>query len=299
MYETKIILDSIAPSGGRLTTFQFTLPRIVLAEFNTHRMLSRNSASSRAIPVEKMIKRVSDDPFVPTYFGKNQKGMQAENELEELERANAERAWREWVQVCLKHAAIFKELGLHKQLANRVLESVNWHTIVCSATEYENYFGLRDNKQAAPEIRDSAHMGQELYKKSEPQFLEDGGFHLPYVAGPDYDLVKLVDAKFTLKQLCEVSIGRCAAVSYVNQENVTDPNGDIDRAVKRLLPGGHMSPFEHVAESLDRLRWRRIAREQADAWIERRVPAGNFWGWLQYRKTLPYEHNFKLIPGAM
>lgn len=135
-YETKIILDSASPAGGRLTTFQFTLPRIVLAEFNTHRMLSRNSASSRAIPVEKMIRRVMDDPFVPTYFGKNQKGMQAETELEEVERVNAKNAWMEASRSSIKYAQIFKDLGLHKQLANRILETFNWHTIVCSATEY-------------------------------------------------------------------------------------------------------------------------------------------------------------------
>lgn len=296
MYETKIILDSIAPSGGRLTTFQFTLPRIVLAEFNTHRMLSRNSASSRAIPVEKMIKRVVDDPFIPSYFGKNQKGMQAETELEEVERVNAKNAWMEWVKACLKYASIFKDLGLHKQLANRTLESVNWHTIVCTATEYENYFGLRDNKNAAPEIRDSAHAAQELHRKNEPRQLKDGEMHLPYVDGGEYDKEFLVNSmKFTTKQLCEVSIGRCAAVSYLNQENVVDPNGDIDRAVKRLLPGGHMSPFEHVCEALSKDRWITVATRQAQLWIYDRVPVGNTWGWLQYRKTLKNEHNFKLL----
>jgi hypothetical protein len=295
MYETKIILDSIAPSGGRLTTFQLTLPRIVLAEFNTHRMFSRNSASSRAIPVERMIKRVTDDPFVPTYFGANQKGMQAENELEEVERVNAKNAWKEWISVCLKYASIFKDLGLHKQLANRTLESVNWHTIVCSATEYSNYFGLRDNKQAAPEIRDSAHAAQELYKKNEPISLQDGEMHLPYVAGGEYDYEKLVELGLTMKELCYISVGRCAGVSYLNQENMRDPYGDLDRAVKRLLPSGHMSPFEHPAEALDHQRWRQIAREQANEWIENRVPMGNYWGWLQFRKTIHNEHDFNLI----
>lgn len=293
MYETKIILDSIAPSGGRLTTFQFTLPRIVLAEFNTHRMFSRNSASSRAIPVEKMIKRVFDDPFIPTYFGKNQKGMQAEGELEEVERVNAKNAWREWISVCLKYASIFKDLGLHKQLANRTLESVNWHTIVCSATEYSNYFGLRDNKSAAPEIRDSAHVAQELYKKNEPVERIDGEFHLPYVEGYDQDSLRAEG--FTVEQLIQVSVGRCAAVSYLNQENTRDPNGDIDRAVKRLLPGGHMSPFEHPAEALDAERWKKVAWEQAREWIENRVPTGNLWGWLQFRKTIRNEHDFNLV----
>ena len=291
-YETKIILDSIAPSGGRLTTFQFTLPRIVLAEFNTHRMFSRNSASSRAIPVEKQVKRVMEDPFVPFYWGKNQKGMQAEQEVtpEDAERAKVE--WLLQRDYCVDTAKALLAIGIHKQLTNRLLEPWMWHTIVCSATEYENYFGLRDNPQAAPEIRDSAHAAQELYKKSEPTPLTSGQFHLPYVTGFDYET--LIQS-YGVKQLCEISIGRCAAVSYLNQENNRDPDGDMDRAVKRLLPSGHMSPFEHVAEALSQSRWRDIAGEQAHQWIENRVPMGNFWGWLQFRKTLKNEHNFKLL----
>jgi len=292
-YETKIILDSLSPAGSRLVTFQFTLPRIVLAEFNTHKMLSKNSASSRAIPVDKQIARVVKDPFIPRYFGKNQKGMQAETELEEVERENAKNAWMEWIRVCVKHASIFKDLGLHKQLANRTLESVNWHTIVCTATEYENYFGLRDHPQAAPEIRDSAHEAQEMYKKHEPTPLHDGAWHLPYVTG--FDREQLEEAGFTERQLCEVSVGRCAAVSYLNQDNIRDPNGDMDRSTKRLLPSGHMSPFEHVCEALCRDRWISIATEAANQWIYNRIPVGNMWGWLQFRKTLKNEHNFKLI----
>jgi thymidylate synthase ThyX len=295
MYETKIILDSIAPSGGRLTTFQFTLPRIVLAEFNTHRMFSRNSASSRAIPVEKQIKRVMENPFIPSYWGKNQKGMQADQEVTDEEAVRAQVEWLIQRDYCVDTAKTLMAIGIHKQLTNRLLEPWMWHTIVCTATEYQNYFGLRDNKQAAPEIRDSAHIAQELYRKNEPSFLEDGGFHLPYVAGPGYDLIQLHGLGYSMKELCEISVGRCAAVSYLNQENVTDPNGDIDRAKKRLLPSGHMSPFEHVAEALTKERWRSIARTQAEQWIEHRIPVGNLWGWLQLRKTLYNEHDFSLI----
>lgn len=245
-------------------------------------------------PVQTNIDRVYKDPFIPTYFGKNQKGMQAENELEEVERVNAKHAWKEWVGVCLKYASIFKDLGLHKQLANRVLESVNWHTIVCTATEYDNYFALRDNPQAAPEIRDSAHAAQELYRKNEPRPIIDGGMHLPYVAGGQYDL-DVLSKKLSMRQLCMVSIGRCAAVSYMNQENIVDPDADMVRAESRLLPNGHMSPFEHVAEALSEKRWREVGMAQAQEWIEHRVPVGNIWGWLSYRKTIPGEHNFKLI----
>jgi hypothetical protein len=158
-----------------------------------------------------------------------------------------------------------------------------------------DYFGLRDNPQAAPEIRDSAHEAQELYKKNEPRLLGDGDMHLPYVSGTKYDGSELLAAGYTTTQLCEISIGRCAAVSYLNQENIRDPNGDIDRAVKRLLPSGHMSPFEHVAEALSQERWVSIATEQAMRWIHHRVPVGNFWGWLSYRKTIKNEHDFNLV----
>lgn len=293
MYETKIILDSISPSGARLTTFQFTLPRIVLAEFNTHRMLSRNSASSRAIPVEKMIARVEADPFIPTYLGKNQKGMQAEAQLDEEAQTRSLLAWKYAMQDALKWARDLKDAGLHKQLTNRLLEPFNWHTIVCTATEYENYFALRDNPQAAPEIRDSAHEAHELYKKGDPVARIDGEFHLPYVEG--YDQITLRAQGFTIEELIQISVGRCAAVSYMNQENVVDPVGDMKRAKERLFPSGHMSPFEHVAEALSQERWVSIATEQAMQWIHHRVPVGNMWGWLQYRKTLHNEHNFKLI----
>jgi hypothetical protein len=240
-----------------------------------------------------MIRRVTEDPFIPTHFGKNQKGMQAWDELEEVERVNAKNAWMEACRSSVKYATMFKDLGLHKHLANRILETFNWHTIVCTATEYSNYFGLRDNPQAAPEIRDSAHAAQELYQKSSPTWRPDGDDHLPYVE--NYDLKSLLQEGFAPEQLRQVSIGRCAAVSYLNQENIRDPQGDIDRAVKRLLPSGHMSPFEHVCESLSLERWLEVAHAQCRKWIDNRVPVGNVWGWLQYRKTIENEHDFSKL----
>jgi hypothetical protein len=296
MYKTKIILDSVAPSGGRLTTFEFTFPRIILAEFNTHRMISRNSASSRAIPVKEMIDRVSRGPFVPTYFGKNQKGMQAEKELEEVERQNAEYAWREWVKVCLKHASIFKDLELHKQLANRVLESVNWHTVVATATEWSNYFALRDNAQAAPEIRESAHAARELYEESQPRAIEAGEYHLPYVSGPDFDGFDLEVGGVPTPRLCLISVGRCAAATYGKQDYTGDPDADVARA-ERLRVAGHMSPFEHVAEAMTQSGWEEYASSAARDWVLNRVPVGNLWGWLQYRKAILNEHDFGKVVG--
>lgn len=288
-YETKIILDSISPGGARLTTFQFTLPRIVLAELNTHKMISKNSASSRAIPVSKNIERVMRDPFIPTYFGKNQKGMQADSELDEEEQKKALNGWLALIDTSLDFARYFDSIKLHKQLANRVLETVNWHTVICTATEWDNYWGLRDSIHAAPEIRDSAHAGHELYRSSSPVLVKEGGYHLPFVTG--YDVGK---TPWELKELIAMSAGRCASVSYLNQDNVLDPEGDIKRTWEKLIPNGHMSPTEHQAESLTWLQWVEVANRAARDWIYYRVPTGNLWGWYQWRKTLcSYsEHNF-------
>ena len=213
-------------------------------------------------------------------------------------------AWMNLIDSAVSHAQVFKDIGLHKQLANRVLEVVNWHTIVCTATEYENYWGLRDNTQAAPEIRDSAHEGQELYRKSEPTLVKEGEWHLPYVTGFDFGSPtdgRPFDEKvqpgpgWTPEELIAMSAGRCAAVSYLNQDNQLDPHGDIKRTWERLIPGGHMSPSEHPAQSLTREQWIDVATQQCRDWIHNRVPVGNFWGWLQWRKTLPNEHDFNKI----
>jgi len=291
-YETKIILDSVTPAGARLTTFQLTLPRIVLAEFNTHKMVSKNSASSRAIPVPKKIARIEADPFIPRSFVKNRGGMQA---TEDLDAEVGEKARAIWVAA--KDAAINFARGLagievHKMLANRIIEAYDWHTIVATATEWSNYFALRDHVMAQPEIRDSAHAARELYERNEPTLVPAGEWHLPYVTG--YDVGAFAFA-WKEEDLVAMSAGRCAAVSYLDQENQLDPVGDVKRAWERLIPAGHMSPTEHPAMSLTRSQWQALARAQANEWIERRIPVGNFWGWRQWRKTIENEHDFALL----
>jgi hypothetical protein len=66
----KIVADSLSIHGDRLTTLLITFPRFILAEVNTHRMLSKNTSSSRAIPFEKMIQSVEKDPFIPIAWQK-------------------------------------------------------------------------------------------------------------------------------------------------------------------------------------------------------------------------------------
>ena|SRR3990172_10692569 len=99
MYSARILCDSesiyhkIGEHGNRLTTMEITYPRFVHSELMTHRMFSRNAASSRAIPISKMIEAVERDPVIPVWWGKNQSGMQARKELDSYEKEIAISRW--------------------------------------------------------------------------------------------------------------------------------------------------------------------------------------------------------------
>lgn len=267
-YDARILADSVGPHGVRLTSFLVTFPRIVLAEFNTHRALSRSSASSRAIPVEKQIERVLADPFIPIYWGKNQKGMQAEQELDREAQLSAKLSWLHAHQDAITHARGLLAVGAHKQIVNRLLEPFMWHTVIVTATEWQNFFSLRCHDDAQPEIRRIALMMRELYNDMIPDMVQPGDWHLPLVDWDD--IVNPALAPY----LKEISAGRCARVSYLTHEGRRDPTADIDLC-QRLIASGHMSPLEHPAECLPS-----ALRE------------GNFVGWRQYRKLIPGEDVF-------
>ena len=301
-YAVKILADSISPAGHRLTTFEVTFPRIVLAEFNTHRMLSRNSASSRAIPAAKMIARVKEDPFVPVYWGKNQKGMQANQELDEVARGFARRAWGESKEKAVSVVKyLIEELDLHKQIANRLLEPWLWHTVIVSATEWGNLFNLRDNIKAQPEIRAVAHLMRELYKREDDILLrrngDVGAWHLPLVSFEERLIAtqpELSEGYVSTEDLIKVSVARCARVSYLTHDGRRDLGEDL-RLYNDLLTAGHMSPFEHAArpmtnEELDRFKQAHVEWRD-DHWFVRGIDhfLGNFNGWVQLRKLIPGE----------
>lgn len=277
-YAAKIVKDSVSPLGHRLTTMEITFPRFVLAEFNTHRMLSRNSASSRAIPAKKLIDRVKNDPFIPIYWGKNQSGMQAKEEITGLERRLAGDLWLAARDAAVQHAEALMDQGLHKQIANRILEPFMWHTAIVTATEWRNFFGLRVDENAQPEIYWIAEMMQNMYASSMPTLLEWGEWHLPYVRDEDVDQF----GGLGHPDLRKISAGRACRVSYLTHDGVRDPQKDIDLH-DTLAKNGHMSPLEHVARPMDQIEY------NENPW------SGNFHGWHQYRKDFRDENDFSKI----
>lgn len=273
-FEAKVIKDSITKFGNRVTTLEVTFPRIVLSEFNTHRAFSRNSASSRAIPIDKMLSRVINDPYIPYHWGKNQKGMSAFELLSAEEQKSAEEAWIKARDYAVESAERLKSIGVHKQITNRLLEPFMWHTVIVTATDWSNYFSLRLAKDAHPDIRKASGIMADVRDASEPEFLNTGEWHLPLITKEEKNEQDILS-------LIKISTGRCARVSYLTHDGKRDLSADIELH-DRLLESGHMSPFEHQAKAmgyLDKARY-----------IFSNGYSGNFKGWIQYRKTILNEN---------
>lgn len=285
-YDAVVLADSANPVGARLVTMEVTFPRIVLAEFNTHRMLSRNSASSRAIPVEKRIAAVREAPFVPEAFAANKRGMQAGEELDRRDNEKARDAWLRGLEGAIAATELLLDQGVHKQWANRLLEPFSWHTVIVSATEWSNFFALRCHPNAQPEIRRVAKLMRTAFDKSMPVDKRVGEWHLPLLDDREaqgYFSDRMVSPLDSAK----ISIARCARVSYLTHDGKRDPGADLE-LYEKLAANGHLSPFEHAAIAREDLVFATIA-----------ASLSNFRGWTQMRKLIANEHDYSLVQEAV
>lgn len=297
----RVISDSLSPHGCRLTTFECTFPRFILAEWNTHRMLSRNAASSRAIPIEKMIGRVLEEPAGPVRWGSNGKGMQDHGLLPPDIAAEAERVWREGRLAAVETARKLEALGVHKQISNRVLEPWSHITVIASATSWGNFFHLRRAPDAQPEFKALADAMWEAYHASTPiQVTSTNYWHLPLVSAEEIDELKALvhgpDAlgRSNIELAVKVSVGRCARVSYLTHNGFRDFSADI-ALHDQLMTSGHWSPFEHVARPLAP---KRVGYGHGEV-LDEVQQSGNYRGWLQYRKAIETEHPFSSTNGGL
>ena len=276
----KVISDSIA-GGVRLTTLQLEYPRFIHSEFMTHRMFSRNSSSSRAIPIAKMVRQVRYSPAKPIHWGKNEPGMQASQIIDAA--INADDTWCKAASAAAGYAEYMAEQGLHKQVVNRVLEPFQIMHAVVTATEWDNFFAQRLHPDAQPEIQELAKVMKAAMDESSPRVLVPGEWHLPYVARYDDDGNPSYYDDPT--NACLISAARCARVSYLNHDK-TEPDAEKDLALaKKLLAAGHMSPFEHQAKPL----WNNNPQAEGVTHIDTRTNtlwSANFRGWIQHRQIL-------------
>jgi thymidylate synthase ThyX len=261
MITASIVADSRnAITGDRITTFLARYPRFIHSELMTHRAFSRNAASSRAIPIAKIMQEVRETPMMPVEWGSNKAGMQAGAPLEAEATAQAKALWREAAGSAAAYAERLAGLGLHKQVANRVMEPFAPMTVLITATEYENFFALRSHDDAQPEIAALSDLMLQLYVEgSTPREIDGGDWHIPFSE-------KMPDG-LDLASRLKVATARCARTSHVAFDKEFTVESDVSLH-DRLAAGGHWSPFEHCA--------------QAAATSGR---SGNFTGWIQYRAS--------------
>ena len=308
----KVILDSISESGVRITTFELVYPRMIHSELMTHRMFSRNAASSRAIPFSKMKEQLTARPV---RFGEANSGMQDKQEdFDGLvtysqdpytkSTRTPEEAWEDAKNSALNMSEAFYEAGYHKQVYNRLTEPFQMIKTIVTATEFANFFWLRADVAADPSLEELAYCMRQAYLGSVPVMLRFYDWHLPYVdmAFEDIhgtrlvaDLVQVFSLDggiITLEDAIKVSAARCAAVSFRNEdyglvkclEVYTRLVGDERK---------HASALEHQAMPSINLRAQPHTWEKGISHVDRN---GNFWsgnlkGWIQYRKLIQGENH--------
>lgn len=306
----KIIAHSIAPSGQEIVTFCLEYPRFIHSELMTHRLFSRNAASSRAIPVATIIDQVRNAPAMPIHWGENQPGMQAQNVLSRTLTTSAKFVWRQAANSAAFFAEQLVKIGLHKQATNRILEPFQTMKTVMTATCMDNFFWLRNHADAQPEIKELARLMWEALQASVPTKLDPGDWHTPYFRNgfwkkfPGSEL-NMYDE--SLQEALAISSSCCAQVSY---RKLDDTLEKAQMVYKRLVESEpvHASPFEHQASPIDRtwqprtniIKGREVfslmnVKEQPETWQEGITHvdrAGNFWsgnliGWIQHRQLIP------------
>jgi len=316
----KVIAHSKAKNTGKeIITFELEFPRIVLAEFNTHNALSKNSSSSRAIPVQTMIQQVLDEPAMPVRFGKKNKGMQDSGEHDQevvhvLVKENAEwegvpywgyspkDAWKLAAKEASDWAEAFDKAGYAKQICNRLIEPFQRMKVVMTATELANFFWLRDHPAADPTIEALAKEIKRVFKESTPIELDVGDWHVPYFGGEGVGYW-LKGCGILLQDALDISASCCAQVSY---RKLDDSEEKAKSVVERLNLGidvnepMHVSPCEHQATPMIwpyGYFWMNAIKEfgegvQYQEGTTALDQHGNFWsgnlmGWTQYRHLIP------------
>ena len=275
-YRCLIVMDTVrehADSGWntsnyRLTTMIVRFPRCVLSEMNTHRVFSRNSASSRARSLKTTIKQVLEDPYIPL-FTENAKGMGGSYITDTDQLAMAKEEWLDARDAAVDAATRMLGTGVtrpddpkeridiyyekfygkpreewdvvipnvHKQTVNRLLEPFMWHEMLITSSFWENFFKLRMDEAAQPEIQAIATLMFEAMNASLPQLFPE---HIPFVKRERHE------SQRALLHDLKKSAAECARISYVDRSTAGNKDGAEDLAM-RLLSKGHMSPFEHQA----------------------------------------------------
>jgi len=279
MITAKIIADSINEDGTRLITFETVSPKAIDAQIRTHRMLSQNSSSDRAIPFSKMIEK---EYYLPYDVRKNEKGMQGYENITKPQaddfRWDMDLLYENTIEMLSKWSKI-----VHKQHINRYLLGFSLQSKVITGTEWDNFFELRLARDAQPEIRELALAMKSAMDRSEPKVLRQDEWHLPYVT-----------ERLDIETAIKCSVARCARVSYNNHDgSKVDIAKDI-ALYEFLMESHHFSPLEHQATPMKRFEFDKTNTHHFTTWqhgvshMDKNcyLWSGTLRSWIQYRKLV-------------
>jgi hypothetical protein len=281
-----------------LATLKARYPLWIHQELLTHRAFSKNTASSRAIPIGKMIEEAENDPAMPIYWTKNQTGMQGYTYLNKIEEAEAISTWNYARDDAVKHARTLARIGCHKQIANRLLGPYIHVTAVISATEWSNFDWVRTHHTTEPHMRDLAIAIKDSRERAIVQDLNPGQWHLPFITKDDMNLAHKTfdDPEFGggyEDLLLPLSTARCASVSYKTVEDLDMTSvkaHDLYRKLVVRYAGDddpiHASPAEHPAQADECVpTYEQISKTHDIAWLHSKDHR-NFVGFRQHRADI-------------
>lgn len=268
--------------GPTIYTLRLRYPRFIHSEIMTHRVFSRNARSSRAVPVAKMIEEIRTNPAVPWHWGKNQKGMQASEDCNELLNLSPdlpirrEEAWLFARDRSLATAEAFMKSGYHKQIPNRLLEPFMWIDTLVTATDWDNFLWLRDHKDTEPHFQDLARLIRQSLDEAKPQTLGIDEWHLPYIEKSDrVEAIKRCSNHAAATEfLLAISAARCARISYAPFDGDASYEKELQRFSLLINSDRmHASPIEHQAK---------VDLFINGEWLSPKLHR-NFTGWIQAR----------------
>ena len=308
MISATVVADSKHPqTGKRLISIECVFNRYILAEVNTHCMLTKNSASSRAIPIQANIENIIRNTGKPVSWGKNQSGMVADLDVDENTARLAEESWIRARDNAIKEALYLSELGIHKQIANRLIENFTYQKALISGTEWDNLLWLRAEKSAQPEFQNLAFKILDAINESNPTTLQIGEWHLPYINTyrDNYDVLHYLDVggnDLSIENARKISASCAAQISYRKNDdslekalrvfdmlNLTDESGETRK---------HSSPVGHIGTPIDYSKGI-ICSDLSGGWnwddgVTHIDKNGNLWSanfqdFIQYRHLIPNE----------
>ena len=289
----RVLNKSMNDDGVEIISFELEYPRFIHSELMTHRALSKNAASSRAIPIAKTLEAVRNNPAMPVQWGKNKAGMQADGEIDDPEMAKWQ--WLTAANAAADRAVVMEDLGLHKQIVNRILEPFVFMKTVITGTEWENFFFLRDHPDADPTIAELARCMRIAAQNTPATILHPGEWHFAYVEtdiGFDRATYSIDGEEISLEDAKKIDAACCAQVSFRKLDTSIEKALQIYERLAGSTPI-HASPFEHAATPMEKKSWFNHpnivetwedgithADRQGNLW------SGNFKGWIQHRQLI-------------